>query len=147
MNWHYQSYMGNEFFAATTTIENIPRAPDLLFDFSIYPGLYINDDLELDESFESYNAMLDTTSKENYGYEFIQATPFTTSSTNASANSLGHLMFDENGIYLSDELLKALQACKPNSIIHRKLAIQAINQVAPLKVLVHELGWLLILIA
>ena len=121
MNWHYQSYQGNAFFAATGTWENMPRTPHLLFDFSIYPGLYIYDDLDLYDSFESHHAMLDTTGRGNYEYEFIQATPFTPSPTNTTER---HLMYDDKGLYLSDVLLKALQARQPITIIHRKLVIR-----------------------
>ncbi len=118
MNWMKQTYMGKELFSHNVKVETLLKTPDLLFDFTIYPGLYVSDALELDEIFESHHAMVSVTSKENYGYEFIQAIP-----KGLPSDTIAHITYDETGLYLSEALVNELKDCKPVTIMHRQLSL------------------------
>ncbi|AXB34561.1 hypothetical protein DSB67_24870 [Vibrio campbellii] len=119
MNWIKQTYLGSELFSHNVKVDSLLKTPDLLFDFTIYPGLYVSDDLDLDEVFESHHAMVSViTSKENYGYEFIHAVP-----KGQSSDSIAHITYDESGLYLSEALVDALISCKPVTVMHRQLSL------------------------
>lgn len=118
MNWKKQTYLGSGLFSHNVKVESLLKTPDLLFDFTIYPGLYVSDDLDLDEAFESHHAMVSVTSKENYGYEFIQAVP-----KGQSSDSISHITYDESGLYLSEALVNALINTKPVTVMHRQLSL------------------------
>ncbi|WP_199483178.1 hypothetical protein [Vibrio owensii] len=118
MNWIKQTYLGSELFSHNVKVDSLLKTPDLLFDFTIYPGLYVSDDLDLDEVFESHHAMVSVSSKENYGYEFIQAVP-----KGQSSDSTSHIEYDEIGLYLSEALVNALISCKPITVMHRQLSL------------------------
>ncbi|WP_061036016.1 MULTISPECIES: hypothetical protein [Vibrio] len=118
MNWKKQTYLGSELFSHNVKVDSLLKTPDLLFDFTIYPGLYVSDDLDLDEVFESHHAMVSVSSKENYGYEFIQAVP-----KGQSSDSTSHIAYDESGLYLSEALVNALISCKPITVMHRQLSL------------------------
>ncbi|MEZ8485796.1 hypothetical protein AB6C69_23055, partial [Vibrio splendidus] len=66
----------------------------------------------------SVSAMVSVTSKENYGYEFIQAVPKAQLSDGTS-----HMTYDESGLYLSEALVNALINCKPVTVMHRQLSL------------------------
>ncbi|MBE8568051.1 hypothetical protein CWO33_22180 [Vibrio splendidus] len=118
MNWKKQTYLGAELLSHNLKVDNLLKNPDLLFDFTIYPRLYVSVDLDLDEVFESHHAMVSVTSKENYGYEFIQAVPKAQLSDGTS-----HMTYDESGLYLSEALVNALINCKPVTVMHRQLSL------------------------
>lgn len=118
MNWMKQTYMGTELFSHNVKVDTLLKTPDLLFDFTIFPGLYVSDTLDLDESFESQHAMVSVTTKENYGYEFIQAMP-----KGLQSDVIAHIMYDETGLYFSEALANALKNCKPVTIMHRQLIL------------------------
>ncbi|AYO23229.1 hypothetical protein D0856_25495 [Vibrio owensii] len=118
MNWIKQTYLGSELFSHNVKVDSLLKTPDLLFDFTIYPGLYVSDDLDLDKVFESHHAMVSVSSKENYGYEFIHAVP-----KGQSSDSISHITYDESGLYLSEALVDALISCKPVTVMHRQLSL------------------------
>ena len=120
-NWIKQSFNQAGLFCATEDKSRFGILPGLILDFSLFPGLYISDELDISDNFSTLPAMARLNDEDEWEYEFIQAVAIFQIDSFLQRGEQVMLAYDDNGLYFHPLLAEKIQASPNHTRVHRKI--------------------------
>ncbi|MDO6707524.1 hypothetical protein [Photobacterium sp. 1_MG-2023] len=120
-NWIKQSYQQPGPLAEVQKTKYYSDEPRVILDFTIFPGVYISDDLGITDDFETLPAMVRMTDEEDWEYEFIQAEAVPMVLGAIQSGEQIWLAYDDEALYFHPDLAQKIQQANSHIRMHRKL--------------------------
>ena len=94
--------------------------PKVILDFTLFPGVYISDELEITVNIETLPAMV-RFNEEDWEYEFVQAKPLHRVADAIQSGEQVWLAYDDEALYFHPDFAYKIQYTDQHIRIHRKL--------------------------
>ncbi|WP_311568468.1 hypothetical protein [Photobacterium arenosum] len=119
-NWIKQSFLQQGPLAEVAKTKFYSDEPRVILDFTLFPGVYISDELEITENIDTLPAMV-RFDEEDWEYEFVQAKPLHRVAAAIQSGEQVWLAYDDEALYFHPDLAYKIQHADQHIRIHRKL--------------------------
>lgn len=120
-NWIKQSFKQPGLFEETEDKSRFGILPGLILDFSVFPGLFIHDDLDVADDLKTTPAMVWLNGEDEWEYEFLQAIALHQVDGVVQRGEPVLLAYDDSGLYFHPLLVEKIKNSPEQPRLHRQL--------------------------
>ncbi|AUI88523.1 hypothetical protein BS333_19620 [Vibrio azureus] len=120
-NWIKQAFNQNGPFEATDDKSRFGILPGLILDFTLFPGLYIHDDLDISDDLQTTPAMVRLNGEDEWEFEFLHAVAVHQVESCLGQGEQIMLAYDKTGLYFHPLLAEKITNSEPLPRLHRQL--------------------------
>ena len=122
-NWIKQAFKQTGPFEETEDKSRFGILPGLILDFSVFPGLFIHDDLDVADDLQTTPAMVWLNGEDEWEYEFLQAIALHRVDGVVQRGEPVWLAYDDDGLYFHPLLAEKIKNSPQQPRLHRQLSL------------------------
>lgn len=120
-NWIKQAFHQPGAFEVTEDKSRFGILPGLILDFTLFPGVFIHDDMEIADDFQTTAAMVRLNREDEWEYEFLHAVAVEQVASLEQEGERVVLAYDDDALYFHPVLAQKIKDCPAFPRLHRKL--------------------------